>query len=174
MKLIHAFPAFFLLLSGNTKHPVPPSMDKPALALIEEASVPVRQKTVVTIDRPVVYQGQTFLLEFTVPHAGNMGVIDPSGRFYYLTYPRESAAGNLKPLVDAADFEHMGQLEIDPTRVEGDPYTYGVWDNQKIFTQSGTYRFILGDNLHVDESDDILMFQVVYRHNKPPGRPIAG
>jgi len=98
-----------------------------------------------------LYKNESFNLRFAAPNAPYLGVVDPAGHFFYLVFPSETAEGELKPLVDSKAFSTLNSLTIHTGALKADPYIYGVYENQRVFTQSGTYTFILGANLHVDD-----------------------
>jgi len=77
---------------------------------------------------------------------------------------QEAAEGNLTPLMDSERFIHISRLQINTARLKADPYIYGVYENQPVFTCSGTYTFILGENLHVDDPSLLSSVQVKYIH----------
>ena len=111
-----------------------------------------------------LYKGETFELHFASPNAPYLGVIDPSGHFFYVVFPRETAIGKLKPLVDSQRFTALRTLKINTRTFTADPYVYGVYRNQPVFTQTGTYTFILGENLHIDDPEFIEKATVRYVH----------
>ncbi len=137
-------------VSVSTPSPAPPA--------------PLEQTLKIWTDVTTVYQNESFALHFTTPNAPYLGVVDPKGRFFYLVFPKETAEGNLTPLVDSERFIHISRLQINTARLKADPYTYGVYENQPVFTCSGTYTFILGENLHVDDPSLLSSAQVKYIH----------
>jgi hypothetical protein len=161
MKLILALPAVGLLFSGltflpktaeNTVAPPPPPTQVPRLwASTQEC-----------------FKDETFDLYFTLPHSTTLGVINPDGHFFYLVFPAACTEGNLKPLVTSEAFATMQQLTICPATLKADPYEYGVMENRAVFTKSGTYRFVLGDDLHVDDESGLNIVSVRYKHKKRP------
>lgn len=169
MKLILAIPAAGLLLTGAA------SLQKPAIAPADfrpsaiEVSSPLRDRAMWT-DKSLVYKGEALQLHFSMPHAPFLGVIDPAGKFYYVVFPAGSSVGNLRPLVTSEAFVAMNTLSINTAKFKADPYTSGVLDNQPVFTTSGTYRFLLGENLHTDDERFIEIVKVNYRHKKRPGK----
>lgn len=102
------------------------------------------QRAKIWTDTTTVYKGETFTLHFTTPNPPYLGVIDPKGRFFYIVFPKENSFGNLVPLVDSDRFAAMSSLAICTGELKADPYTYGVYENQPVFTCSGVYTFILG------------------------------
>ena len=168
MKLILAIPALGLLCSGFLSYDKasnhapfhsPPPTPKPVLLAVA--------KTIRATPDPV-YKGETLDLHFTVPNAPYLGVIDPDGKFFYLVFPAADAVGKLQPLVDSETFAKLSILRISTATLKADPYTYGVYENQAVFTKSGTYRFICGENLHVDDEDEIQVVQIRYKHVARP------
>lgn len=122
---------------------------------------------------PVFYKGETIGLHFAAPNAPFLGMTDPSGHFFYLVYPRENATGGLKPVVESADFTQMTSLKIPTANFRADPYTYGVSKNQPVFTRSGKYTFIMGENLHVHNPDELEQVVVEYIHQNRPAQVVA-
>jgi hypothetical protein len=121
-------------------------------------------------ENATLYKGETFELHFTAPNAPYLGVVDPQGHFFYVVYPRETAVGKLKPLVESKRFVSLNTLKVNTGTLKADPYTYGVYTNQPVFTQSGTYTFILGENLHVDDPDFLDKVTIQYVHSRRPSK----
>ena len=125
-------------------------------------------------DRTTFYKGETIELHFRMPHAQYLGVMDPSGHFFYLVYPSEDAQGDLHPVVTSADFMQMTDFKIVTNWCFADPYTYGVSQNKPVFTQSGKYIFILGENLHVDDPNELERVEIDYLHQNRPAQSQPG
>lgn len=121
----------------------------------------------------VFYKNETIELRFAAPNAPFLGVVDPAGRFFYLVYPKEQATGGLKPVVESTDFTKMTSLKIQIDSVLADPYTYGASENRPVFTRSGKYTFIMGENLHVDDPDELEQVVIEYFHQNRPANSIA-
>jgi len=117
-----------------------------------------------------LYKGETFHLHFSVPNDPFLGLIDPRGHFFYLVFPAETAVGALTPLVESKQFTVLQTLAINTGSLQADPYTYGVYENRPVFTVSGTYTFILGENLHVDDLGLLEKVAVRYIHTQRPVR----
>lgn len=164
MKLILALPVAGLIFSGLTFHPKTelstPSTPEPAPR--------VSAGPTLWVEKSDCYRNEVIQLHFSLPHPTTMGVMDPDGHFFYLVFPQENTVGKLTPLVNSDAFEQMETLFINPATLKADPYIYGVTENQPVFTKSGVYRFILGDNLHVDDESDLNIVRVNYRHRNSP------
>ncbi len=117
-----------------------------------------------------IYKGETLELQFTAPNAPYLGVIDPQGHFFYVVFPREAAIGKLKPFVDSKRFYSLQSVKIQTAAFKADPYTHGVYTNQPVFTQSGVYTFILGENLHIDDPEFVDKLTVKYVHGRRPAK----
>ncbi len=115
-------------------------------------------------DRKQLFRGDVLTLHFKVPHAACLGVINPDGKFFYVVFPEASASGNLLPYVPSEQFPSIASLKIKTTSFTADPYTYGVEENQPVFTKSGRYRFVLADNLHVHDENSVHTLDVEYHH----------
>jgi len=120
----------------------------------------------------VLYLNETIVLRFEPPNPPFLGIIDPQGHFFYLVFPAEDVIGNLMPFIESKCFESLRELQINTTTLHGDPYTYGVYDTQLVFTQSGVYTFIMGGNLHVDSFYLLENVKIKYIHSLCLNQPI--
>ncbi len=168
MKLILALPAAGLLFSGLTFLPTSPKTSDAATPKAAEVQSPE-----IWANKGECYKNETFTLYFSQPHASTLGVVDPDGKFFYLVFPAACAVGGLKPLMSSEDFEHCSSISINPATLKADPYTYGVMENQPVFTKSGVYRFVLGDNLHVDDEMALNIVSVRYKRKNRPSPAMA-
>lgn len=176
MKLILAIPtAAGLLFSGSL------SLNKmshlrPAgqTALQTTSAVAVVSKPRMWADITTVYNGESLQLRFETPHDRYLGVIDPDGHFFYVVFPAEDCAGNLEPLVSSEQFAAMNVLAINTSTFKADPYTYGILENKPVFTKTGVYRFLLGDNLHTDDECFLTILKINYLHVPRPAQTVAG
>lgn len=170
MKLILAIPAAGLLLSGamNFDKVSPHRPSEPHASPDIPATVAPTAPPRIWTDNASLYQGEVLKIHFETPHPQYLGVTDPDGHFFYVVFPAEENNGKLKPLVNSRDFIGLNTLSIRTSTFTADPYTYGVLENQPVFTKSGTYRFVLGDNLHVDDESSLGVLKVVYRHTMRP------
>lgn len=172
MKLILAIPAFSLLCSGafvfNNVKPAVPNQGAPPKPTVSSPHAP--RMWSMNAD---VCKGETFDLYFAPPNPAYLGVIDPDGRFFYLVFPKEETCGNLRPVVDSERFAGMESLSIPTATLTADPYTHGVTENQPVFTKTGTYRFILGENLNVDDESTLEIVKIRYTHKERMSKPFA-
>lgn len=163
MRLIPSLPAFGLLLCSAF---LPTTRSHSLSQPIQSGNPPFAPK--MWIEKSTLYQGETLQLHFRTPNAPFLGVTDPKGKFYYVVFPADQAVGKLKPLVSSQQFRNLSVLSISLAEFKADPYTYGVYENQPVFTQSGTYTFILGENLHTDQSSTLQKVVVQYHHQPRP------
>ncbi len=173
MKLILVIPAAGLLFSGalslNNVPNTNPSLRSASSDLPSAAGAPRMWS-----DTDKLYKGESFHLYFASPHAAYLGVIDPDGHFFYVVFPAGQSSGQLKPFVTSEQFATVDELLIQTTSFKADPYTDGVLENKRVFTKSGVYRFLLGDNLHTDDAQSIDVVKVRYRHKpRPEHRVVA-
>lgn len=183
MKLILAIPVIGLALSGairvndlasNRTLSIPTTSScatNPASATAAEPAAPAPDAPRMWISRARLFKGETLTLNFRTPNAPYLGVIDPEGKFFYLVYPADAAGGELHPLVDSDRFETMSTLRLETASLKADPYTYGITENQRVFTKSGQYRFILGEDLHSDDESEITVVTINYKHTPRPSVP---
>lgn len=124
-------------------------------------------------DNATLHLGETLILHFSTPNDPYLGVIDPLGHFFYLVYPADANDGALQPFADSETFASIQTLFLNTTTLEADPYTYGVYTNQPVFTVSGDYTFILGENLHVDEPGLLHPVVIHYLHRPNESHAVA-
>ncbi|MBP6824952.1 MAG: hypothetical protein KA165_00195 [Saprospiraceae bacterium] len=173
MKLILAIPAAGLLFSGAI------SLDKVSqtysgLKPVKSEAVSAAETTPkMWVDNSKVFKGETLKLHFSTPHGPYLGVIDPEGNFFYVVFPADQSAGNLKPLVSSEQFVALEALTINTSAFKADPYTEGILDNKPVFTKSGQYRFLLGENLHTDDARFVDVVKVYYKHKYRPAREVV-
>ena len=168
MKLILALPTFGLLCTGflgftrmndsaAVSQPIGP---EPALVESTHPKMWAADKT--------IYKDETLVLHFSAPNPTFMGVVNPDGKFFYVIFPKASAMGKLQPFVSSEAFAKMEVLNIPTGTFTADPYIYGVFENQPVFTKSGTYRFILGEDLHTDDPSTVYSLSIQYHHTARP------
>jgi len=157
--------ALFVAAPWKMQISTPSEVLPAAKAAVAETS---EQAPKIWTDAKMVHKGETFVLNFSTPNAPYLGVIAPNGRFFYVVFPKESAEGKLTPLVDSERFSSMSTLKINTSQLKADPYIYGVYENQPVFTCSGTYTFILGENLHVDDPTLLSKVHISYVHKPRP------
>lgn len=120
-------------------------------------------------ENATLYKGETIELHFAAPNAPYLGVVDPQGHFFYVVYPRETAVGKLKPLVESKRFV-LSRTKINTGTLKADPYTYGVYTNQPDLPNPAPTPFILGENLHVDDPDFLEKVTIQYVHSRRPSK----
>ncbi len=131
-------------------------------------SAPAQKTYAMWATKTTLFKGETLTLQFAGSNPPFLGVVDPTGHFFYVVFPADAAVAQLKPLVDSERFASVHYLNIDTRTFKADPYQYGVYSNQRVFTQSGTYTFIMGDNLHIDDPDFVEKVEIQYTHESRP------
>lgn len=114
--------AFFAAGAWSINRPAQPHATAPATissasteALVSDKAPKMWTKTA------TLYKNETFELRFAAPNAPYLGVIDPTGHFFYVVFPKEAAEGQLKPLVDSKRFVPMTALTINTGTLQADP-----------------------------------------------------
>ena len=154
MKLILFLPLFGLVLTG--------AMRADKIARPQETPLHAEAGPAMWSDKTHIYRGESFQLGFVKSHARYLGVVDPSGHFFYVVFPDPGAKSKLRPLVDSDAFRKMDQLQISTASLKADPYIYGVYENRPVFTKTGVYKFVMGDNLHTDDESSLTIVRVNY------------
>jgi hypothetical protein len=170
MKIIINIVLFFGFFSGTYNRFVP--IDLPASAnKIEVEVIDTLTKSnaaKISVDHTLFYEGDTLILHFSTPNDPYLGVIDPDGHFFYIVFPDNGVLGDLKPYVDSKHFTNMRTMNIHTASFKADPYIYEVDKNQPVFTKSGDYTFIMGQNLHVDDPKMLDHLLVHYKRGFKP------
>jgi hypothetical protein len=128
----------------------------------------VQKSPQIWASKKLLYKGETLALQFAAPNPNFLGVVDPSGHFFYVVFPLDAAVGKLKPFIDSEQFASVSNLKLNTRTFKADPYQYGVYTNQRVFTKSGTYTFIMGENLHVDDPEFVEKVEIQYVHESRP------
>jgi len=107
-----------------------------------------------------LYFGDTLKIKFKTPHPKDLGIITPSGKFYFLIY---MGSDPKKPsLVDSWAFEKMDYLEIVTDKTEANPWDASEQANKLIFSELGLYEVRLSENLETDDGTPVEVEQVYY------------
>ncbi|MEO6190387.1 MAG: hypothetical protein ABIO44_08500 [Saprospiraceae bacterium] len=115
-----------------------------------------------------IYLNEKIELTFSLPHGECLGIIDPAGNFFYVIYPVQFRRGNLYPFITSKQFIKCDKLTLNTSTLKCDPYTYQIFENQIVFKKTGTYKFLLGDNLHVDDEDFLDILKIDYYNYARP------
>jgi hypothetical protein len=137
----------------------------------QHVSIPNTSK--IWVENAIIRGNDTIKLHFSTPNAPFLGVIDPDGHFFYVVFPSENSLGALLPVVESRDFVNKKIMLIAPKTFKADPYRYGVYTNLPVFTKSGKYTFIMGENLHVDDPDLLDKVEMQYVMEAKPNGAVA-
>jgi hypothetical protein len=159
LKITSIIPIIGIFL-GSVNYFITPASSVPVA--VEQPAVPHQPD--MWASQQSLYRGDVLQLHFKAPNPRYLGVVDPDGHFFYVVFPQEATAGFLNPLVSSEHFVHLTALNISTSTFKADPYIYGVTENQPVFTKSGTYTFILGDNLHTHDPGTLKRITVTYQH----------
>lgn len=126
--------------------------------------IPAADHPKMWVGSAILYKGDTFCLHFTPPNATYLGIVDPKGHFFYLVYPTPTDTSGVHPIMGSNVFTACTSLKMNTASLQADPYIYDININRPVFTISGDYTFILGENLHVDDPLLLVQARVHYRH----------
>ena len=170
MKIIIYIVLFFCFFSGtyNRVLPIylPASANNIEVEVIDTFTKSNAAK--ISVDHTLFYEGDTIVLHFSAPNDPYLGVVDPAGHFFYIVFPDNGGLGDLKPYVDSKHFTTLKTMNIHTASFKADPYMYEVDKNQPVFTKSGDYTFIMGQNLHVDDPKMLDHLLVHYKRGNNP------
>lgn len=165
MRIILAIPAAGLLLSSTL---LPTSVSDteplPGPCTASDAPLTAPAAPVMWSDATSFHLGDQIVLHFTTPHPQYLGIVNPDGKFYYVVFPSAQSVGALAPLVDSDKFVGLNRLVVPTATLKADPYMHGVTENQPVFTKTGSYTFLLGENLHVDDASTLIKLKIQYKH----------
>lgn len=95
--------------------------------------------------------GDTLRIRVAVPHGGDLAVIDPQGRFFFISF--WDADHPEKSIFDWQELKIRPSIELNTTKIKG--YPENTLDSpQRVFTKPGRYRILLGENLETENTED--------------------
>lgn len=103
------------------------------------------QKQIVDVT-DTLYLGDTFKLKLKTPHAGDLAIIDPADRFFYLVYNGKRDTGTY-PLIRRDSFINQPVIKLPTDQAMASVLNKKLSHNQTIFTTGGIYEIRLGDRL---------------------------
>lgn len=99
----------------------------------------------------VARDGDTVVLSMAVPHPTELAVRHPDGTVFFLVYERtDSLPLGWKPIHPKKSFGDLHELRLKVSEATGTPWVSGRDVNERIFSKSGDYEFILTDVLETD------------------------
>jgi hypothetical protein len=170
MKIIINIAIFFGFFSGTYNRFLPTDLPASSNKIeVEEIDTLTKSNAAkISVDHTLFYEGDTLVLQFSAPNDPYLGVIDPDGHFFYIVFPDNGGLGDLMPYVDSKHFTTMSTMDIHTASFKADPYIYEVDKNQPVFTKSGDYTFIMGQNLHVDDPKMLDHLLIHYKRGSNP------
>lgn len=152
------FIGLFSCISGNNTEIENLETDTlPAQQLIIEKN----EKKILWVS-DTLYKGDILKIKFKTPHAKDLGITTPDGKFFFVIYGGEDIS---KPsLMDWNKFANRDYLEIITNKTRANPWDANIAGNQIIFTKTGKYKIQLSENLETDDGTPVEMETVYYIH----------
>ncbi|RMG35454.1 MAG: hypothetical protein D6732_09285 [Methanobacteriota archaeon] len=113
-----------------------------------------------------VYKGDTISIEMSIPHGGYLGIITPNGDFFFVCWSQRDKNSPLQPLIQSEEFVNVEKIELITDKTLATPWIYGAKSNELIFTNTGEYRILMGENLETD-SDVAYQECKIFYFDKP-------
>jgi len=111
----------------------------------------------------VIEERNTLTLQMPTSHGGELGVWTPRHRFLFIAYEFDSQANPIQPPIPSAEFLKVRSIALSPLSAKGVDLSERT-PQEPLFTASGTYRFIVSDNLETeDDAHQNLICDVRYR-----------
>jgi len=111
----------------------------------------------------VISAGDTVVLTMSTPHPAELAVRHPNGTLFFLVYERSAELPvGWSPLYSKESFRGVREIRLMTRDAKGTPWSVDRKVNELIFTQSGTYEFILTDVLETDAHYPTYRCQVRY------------
>jgi hypothetical protein len=112
----------------------------------------------------LVGAGGTVVLTMSTPHPAELAVRHPDGTFFFLVYDRdEGLPVGWTPLYSKESFREIREIRLRTRDAKGTPWVGDRKVNELIFTQAGTYEFILTDVLETDAGYPTYRCRVRYK-----------
>lgn len=112
-----------------------------------------------------LYLGDTLKLKFKTPHHGDLAIIDPANRFFYLVYNGKRDTG-IYPVVRRDSFVSQSVIKLSTDQVKASLLDRKLSPNQSIFTTAGIYEIRLGERLDTLDGKPVEVASVFYTREK--------
>lgn len=112
-----------------------------------------------------LYLGDTLRLKFKTPHPGDLAIIDPANRFFYLVYNGKRDTG-IYPLLRKDSFVNQSTISISTDQAKASILNEKLSHNEPIFTTSGLYEIRLGERLDTLDGNPVEVASVFYIREK--------
>ena len=96
-----------------------------------------------------VHAGQVLTLHLAASHGKELGVRTPAGRFLFLAYQPEGT-GSVSPPIASSRFVRLTTVKLPTSSAVGVSLSSGS-QPELLFTSSGTYRFVVSENLETED-----------------------
>lgn len=93
-----------------------------------------------------LYLGDTLRLRFKTPHSGDLAIIDPANRFFYLVYEGRRDTSTY-PLMRQDSFINQSAIKLPTDQAKASVFNKELGHNEPIFTLGGIYEIRLGERL---------------------------
>jgi hypothetical protein len=98
--------------------------------------------------------GDTVNIKFPENHGSDFAVLDPAGRYFFISFQQPNSASKLQPVIATPAFLTMKSIGLAVNEVQGVKWRQGNTEKQLIFQGNGVYRVLLSAAL---ESEDPLL-----------------
>jgi len=95
-----------------------------------------------------VRSGEVLRLRFSFPHAAELGIRGPDNRFRWIVWPRDLEI--VPPVISQESFKFSTELTIPVDALVTNPADNANPRLEPIFSNPGTYVFLLSNNLESD------------------------
>jgi hypothetical protein len=121
----------------------------PMLLSVERDAPPGSQPSL-TCTPGRLHPGQILTIRMSIPHGRDLGIWDPEGRFFFVSFWQPDSSSPAQPIADWEAFAYVSELTLPVTTATAVRWNRGDQVPVRIFTTPGWYRIVLGENLETD------------------------
>ena len=91
--------------------------------------------------------GEKLTLVMQRPHGGDLAIVNPQGRYFYLSNSRAPQEGGMHTVLESEVFEQLDEYTIDTYQLKAIPFVHGATEEETVFSEPGKYEVRMGENL---------------------------
>lgn len=147
------------IVAASSTETVAPAIPSPPLPVqVGDSSAP----RTLTCTPNKLGPGDTVTLRMSTPHGDYLRITTPSGDVHFAVYPQFGQSSRRFSLVPSDSFRNLATIRI-PSDLRAKGYaTSRDTILQPVFSKTGKYELLIGENLESDRSEDLRTCSVTF------------
>jgi hypothetical protein len=114
-----------------------------------------------------LFSGGALTLNMPAPHGGDLAIVDPEGKFFFVVYEPDSSGHSLmrQPFMNWEEFKSLRRLNLS-TDLSATLMAKDGNGNQRVFTKTGWYKLLLSENLETEIEAPVPQCKVYYSNQR--------